>query len=191
VRRLVVEAAKEGPEFGVLVEVAAVTGARRSQIARILVRDLKRDCVEMPSSRKGRGKKKILRRQVPIPPGLAARLREAARGKAEDAILLARPGGRPCGRCDHTLPFKRTAERAKLDPAVVTMYALRHSHITAQLLAQVPIRIVAAIHDTSVAMIERTYSAEIDRHADDLLRPTLLDMGPEFGRSSERKVVSL
>ena len=37
------------------------------------------------------------------------------------------------------------------------------------------VRVVAAIHDTSVVMIERTYSAHIADHADALARGALLD----------------
>ena len=42
-----------------------------------------------------------------------------------------------------------------LDPEV-TMYALRHSSIVRMLLRNVPIRLVATLHNTSVAMIEKT-----------------------------------
>jgi hypothetical protein len=55
------------------------------------------------------------------------------------------------------------------------MYALRHSSIVRQILAGVPVRVVAAIHDTSVVMIERTYSRFIADHADALARGALLD----------------
>jgi integrase len=188
IRLLILEAPKESEEFGLFVEVAAVTGARPSQIARLLVRDLKGDKLEMPSSKKGRGEKKILRREVPIPATLASRLRAAARGKQQDAVLLTKPSGEPWSKSDHSRLFARTATRANLDPDEVTIYALRHSSITRQLTAAVPIRIVAALHDTSVAMIERTYSAGIDKHADEIVRGTLLDVGK---RPDHRKVVSL
>jgi len=188
IRRLILEAPKESEEFGLFVEVAAVTGARPSQIARLLCRDLKGDKVEMPSSKKGRGEKKILRREVPIPAALAGRLRAAARGKQQDAILLIKPSGEPWSKSDHSRLFARTATRANLDPDEVTIYALRHSSITRQLTAAVPIRIVAALHDTSVAMIERTYSAGIDKHVDQIVRETLLDVGR---KPTDKKVVSL
>ena len=57
-----------------------------------------------------------------------------------------------------------------------TAYSLRHSSIVRQLLAHVPIRIVAATHDTSVRMIERTYSKHITEHADDISRKALLQL---------------
>jgi integrase len=188
IRRLILEAPKESEEFGLFVEVAAVTGARPSQIARLLVRDLKGDKVEMPSSKKGRGEKKILRREVPIPAALAGRLRAAARGRGQDAVLLTKPSGQAWSKSDHSRLFARTARRANLDPAEVTIYALRHSSITRQLTAAVPIRIVAALHDTSVPMVERNYSAGIDRHVDQIVRETLLDVGK---KPVDKKVVSL
>jgi hypothetical protein len=58
----------------------------------------------------------------------------------------------------------------------VTLYALRHSSIVRQLLAGVPTRVVASHHDTSVVMIERTYSKYILDHSDALVRRGLLDV---------------
>ena len=83
VRRLIQEARKQSSAFGLLVEAAAVTGARVSQLARIEVQDLQASRAEprlmMPTSRKGRGTKKVLRRPVPIPSGLAERFRALCR----------------------------------------------------------------------------------------------------------------
>jgi site-specific recombinase XerD len=72
--------------------------------------------------------------------------------------------------------FARAVTRAGLDPAKITIYALRHSNIVRQLRCGVPIRVVAVAHDTSVLMIERNYSKDIASHVDDLVRPTLLDL---------------
>jgi hypothetical protein len=47
--------------------------------------------------------------------------------------------------------------RAGLNPDEVTIYALRHSSIVRQIKANVPIRIIAVSHDTSVRMIEQHY----------------------------------
>jgi hypothetical protein len=64
------------------------------------------------------------------------------------------------------------------DPETVTFYALRHSSIVRQLLANIPVRVVAVSHDTSVSMIERNYSEHIGDHADALARKALLDIAP-------------
>ena len=129
----------------------------------------------MPSSKKGGGEKKITRRKVPITADLEARLRQAAGDRASTVPLLRRPSGEPWHRSDHNRLFARAAKRAGCDPAEVTMYALRHTSIVRQLLANVPIRVVAVNHDTSVAMIEKTYSKYIDDPADALTQATLLD----------------
>jgi hypothetical protein len=68
-------------------------------------------------------------------------------------------------------------EKAGLDPEVVTSYALRHSSITRQLLRGLPVRLIAHAHDTSVPMIEKSYSALIGDHSDSLHRAALLDLG--------------
>jgi len=179
VRGVVAAAYAVSEPFGLLVETAATTGARVSQLARLEVRDLQAGRgaprLMMPSSRKGKGRKKITRRPVPIPEGLAARLRLAGRHRAADAPLLAKPNGQAWRRSDHTRPFQRAAENAGLDPAVVTVYALRHSHIVHQIIAGVPLRVIAATCDTSVTMIEKTYSEFITDHTDDLTRSALVD----------------
>jgi hypothetical protein len=64
----------------------------------------------------------------------------------------------------------------------VTIYALRHSSIVRQIEANVPIRIIAVSHDTSVAMIERHYSAEIADFADGIAREAMLTLVPLKGR---------
>ena len=54
------------------------------------------------------------------------------------------------------------------------MYCLRHSSIVRMLLRNVPIRLVASLHNTSVAMIEKHYSRYITEHSDDVSRHALL-----------------
>ena len=62
-----------------------------------------------------------------------------------------------------------------LNPDEVTMYCLRHSSIVRMLLRNVPIRLVASLHNTSVAMIEKHYSRYITEHSiDDITRAGLL-----------------
>ena len=166
------------PEFGLLVEVAAGTGARISQIAGIEVQDLQADRpdprVLMPTSRKGTVKK-VARRPIPLPTGLSAKLQAVAQDRGPAERLLRKPSGERWKATDHRKLFRRTATAAGQEPDEVTMYALRHSNIVRQLHAGVPIRVVAVNHDTSVAMIERTYSRYIADHSDVLARGALLD----------------
>ena len=171
VRDLVAAAHAFDQDFGLFVELAAVTGARTSQLLRIEVRDLQDHGdgprVLVPCSRKGR-RRQIERRPSPLSPALAIALRQAAVGRPADAPLLA----------SFTAPgrlFARLVARLELDPGV-TLYALRHSSITRMLLASVPVRVVASTHDTSVAQIEKTYSRYITDHSDALVRGALLQV---------------
>jgi integrase len=179
---LVVAAYAEDPALGLLVEAGAVTGARPSQLERLEVGDLELDHADgprllMPSSRKGKGVKRIDRNPVPILGGLARKLEQAAGTRAASAPLLLRTNGTAwnSARADHREGFRRAAANAGLG-AEVTFYALRHSSIVRQLLAAVPVRLVAVVHDTSIPMIEKSYSRYIGDHADALIRRSLLDI---------------
>jgi len=184
VRRIVAAAYDHDRALGLMVEVAAVTGARLSQLARLEVADLQADGSEprllVPASAKGRRRdKRHERRPVPITGALAAVLKQEAAGRPHDAPLLLRDNGERWGhgrRRHHRNDFRAVVEAAGLDPDEVTLYALRHSSIVRQLLANVPIRIVATLHDTSVKMIERSYSRFIASHSDEIARRALLEI---------------
>jgi integrase len=169
-----------GAHFGLYVEVHATTGARPSQIAKLLTVDLQadRDCPRllMPASRKGRknrdGSKRV---SVPISRGLAGKLSAAAAGRPASAPLLVRPDGQPWQpqHGDHSRLFAQAAEQAGCKGH--TIYSLRHSSIVRSLLAGVPARLTAVAHDTSIVMLERTYSHYIADHADEITRRGLLE----------------
>src|SRR5262249_23219691 len=127
------------------------------------------------------------RRPVPIPPALAAVLKQEATGRLSDAPLLLRSNGERWGHGrsrHHRNDMRAVVEAAGLDPDQVTLYALRHSSIVRMLLANVPIRVVATLHDTSVKMIERTYSKHIAEHTDAIARRALLDVSQPSGAAT-------
>ncbi|MET4086664.1 site-specific integrase [Bradyrhizobium sp. S3.5.5] len=191
VSRFVATAYGIDPQFGLLIDLLAVTGARPSQAVRLLVEDLysgAKPRLTMPKSAKGGGRnraqKRIERYSVPITVQLAAKLKAAAKGRAADAPLLLQSDGsrwhqHPGQSCHRQVDKVVTA--IGLDPAEVTMYALRHSSIVRMLLRNVPIRLVASLHNTSVAMIEKHYSRFISEHSDDISRAALLHHEPAAG----------
>jgi integrase len=178
VLRLVAEAYALDAAFGLFVHVASETGARASQIARLLVADLKADGpaphVLMPSSRKGK-RSGTTREAVPITPALAAKLKRVAGKRAGNEFLLLRSDGeawQPTRQADLQNPFAEIAKRCGIDE---TMYALRHSFITRSLLRGVPLQLVCAMADTSPAIVTRVYARYISRYAaDDIARRGLL-----------------
>ena len=117
---------------------------------------------------------------MPITAQLAARLKVAARGRADHAPLLLQSRRQPVGRqsrCRLPSRGQEDRDRHRADPDA-TMYALRHSSIVRMLLQNVPIRLVASLHNTSATMIERTYSKYITEHSDDISRKALLQHEP-------------
>ena len=137
----------------------------------------------MPKSAKGGGRnrsqKKIERYSVPITVQLAAKLKAAAKGRADDAPLLLQSDGSALGQQSRARAIIAKSTRSSPPsvsiPPTVTMYALRHSSIVRMLLRNVPIRLVASLHNTSVAMIEKHYSRYITEHSiDDITRAGLL-----------------
>jgi integrase len=175
--------------LGLFADTMAQTGSRPSQIARLLVADLVADPAKpkllMPKSAKGGGRNRVARKAqrvpVPITPRLADRLAMAAKRRAADAPLLL--------QSDATSWGKEPSQRYRADVRAivadlgwdadeVTLYSLRHSSIVRQLLANVPVRVVASTHDTSVAMIEKHYSRFIADHSDEHTRRALLQPAP-------------
>jgi integrase len=197
VRRIVAAAYEYDRALGLMVEVGAVTGARLSQLSRLEVADLQADGSEprlfMPLSAKGRARnKRHERRPVPITTALGSVLKQEAAGRPSDAPLLLRANGERWGHGrsrHHRNDFRAVVEAAGLDPDEVTLYALRHSSIVRQLLANVAIRVVATLHDTSVKMIERTYSRHIASHSDEIARRALLETYAQ--QSAAHNVVTL
>jgi integrase len=191
IRDVVGAAYGQSGAFGLLVETLAVSGARVSQAARLEIGDLQADRSDprllMPSSHKGGGGKQIEHRSVPITPSLAVKLKAQTAGRPPEAPLLVKDDGTPWRKSNHGDGFAAAAKAAGLDPRVVTIYSLRHSSITRSLLAGVPIRLVAVLHDTSTTMVEASYSRHIAEHSDTIARRALLDLS----EPADGNVVSL
>jgi integrase len=173
--------------------VLAATGARFSQIARVTVGDVQRDKrrILVPTSRKGQGAK-IAHTPVPVGLDVLDALLPAITGRRDDAPLLERwrykqkAGGIEWHK-DNRGPWQASSEasrdwreirvRAKLAPNIIP-YSLRQSSIVRAIRANLPIRLVAALHDTSVAMIERHYARWIASGLDDLAATAVVALLP-------------
>ncbi len=164
----------EGDLYRLVLGLAA-TGARFSQLARATVGDVQvsRKRIMLPSSGKGRGQKKPSHTAVPLGEDVLEDLRVAIAGRRGHDPLFQRWGYKRGKRIEWlrdsrrawapselTEPFHRIVEVAGL-PAGISAYSLRHSSIVRGLRAGLPVRLVAALHDTSTAMIEKHYSAYI------------------------------
>jgi hypothetical protein len=100
-------------------------------------------------------------------------------------LLRADGNGWSLKRSDYSVPWANALAKASL-PLVVP-YALRHSSITRALQRGIPARVVADHHDTSIAMLERNYSASITDHSEAMIRSAQIDLAPP----ADPKVVSI
>jgi integrase len=183
VRAIIAAAYARDSALGLFVDVLAATGSRPAQVARLTIADLQDvpPRLMMPRSAKGGSRDRLARLAehvaVPITAALARRLRAAAEGRPTHAPLLVQRTSAPWGHNPCSFYFRPVCEvvaSVGLDPGRVTLYSLRHSAITRQLLAGTPIRVVAAMCDTSVAMIEKHYAQDIASHSDEIFRRGLL-----------------
>ena len=191
VRAFVAAAYEIDDRFGLFTDVLAITGARPSQAVRLRVEDLHdypvRPKLMMSKAAKGGSRKRVEKKHqrysVPITTDLAAKLRAAAKGRADDAPLLLQSDGNPWGDnpgAGYHRDVAKIVAEIGADPDA-TMYSMRHSSIVRQLKYSVPIRIVASLHNTSVAMIEKHYSKFITEYSDDISRKALLQPEPPDG----------
>ena len=122
---------------------------------------------------------------MPITVQLATRLKAAAMGRPDDAPLLLQSDGSPWDKNpgqNYHRQVDKVVTAIGLDPADVTMYALRHSSIVRMLVQNIPIRIAASLHNNSTSMIEKHYSRYITEHSiDDSSRTALLQHVPPRG----------
>jgi len=182
VRRVVAAAIAIDEDFGRLVILLAATGARFSQIARMRVGDVQPEFSRLLVPQSFKGKKRAVEyTRVQVGDDTLAALAKVIVDRPASAPLLERWRLRQTGpmeweRVDRgswrsssemLRLWKRAARDAGL-PASSIPYALRHSSIVRGLRFGLPIRLVAALHDTSVAMIERHYSRWITEGLDEL-----------------------
>jgi integrase len=190
VRKIAEAAYDVDADLGAVVLVLASTGARFGQAARITIADLQPEAgrVMIPASLKGKGTKQRRHAAVPLGPDTIYRLKRLTVGRNDHEPLLQRWISRQVGpvewerverapwsnASEMTRGWKKTLEKAGMP--YVEPYALRHSSIVRGLRSGVPVRIVAALHDTSTAMIEKHYSAHILDMADELARRAVVPL---------------
>lgn len=186
-------------DFARLVVVLAATGARFCQVARMQVEDvqIEQRRLFVPTSFKGQRRAAALIK-VSVGEDVVEALRPVVEGRAPADPLLERWRHRQIGPTtwvresrgpwrtpsEMLRPWRRAVEKAGLPKAIP--YALRHSSIVRALRIGLPVRLVAGLHDTSVAMIERHYARWITESLDELASRAVIPLLPEAGEARLR-----
>jgi integrase len=173
-----------------LIIVLAATGARFSQIARMKVGDVQgRGRLMVPVSRKGRGTKSAELIAARVGEDVISALAPAIAGrKGPDALFerwhwrrieggnyIKERRGPWSWASELTRPWIKILHHAGL-PTDIVPYALRHSSIVRGLRVGLPVRLVAALHDTSSIMIEKHYSAYVVDAMDELAAKAIIPL---------------
>ncbi|WP_167484004.1 tyrosine-type recombinase/integrase [Mesorhizobium tamadayense] len=182
-----------------LVAVLAASGARFSQITRMRVADVQvtHGRLMVPTSRKGRGAKKATHTGIRVGADIIELLRPSIAGKGGSDVLLQRwrhiqvkgteteaprwervTRGPWSSASEITRPWAKIVAHSGLSADVVP-YALRHSSIVRGLKAGLPIRLVASLHDTSSAVVERHYASSIIDAMDELSAAAIVPLIPQ------------
>lgn len=189
VRAVVAAALAIDADFGRLVVLLAATGARFAQLRRMVVADVQAEQgrVMVPESFKGK-KRLCAHIRVQVGRDTLDVLKPAVEGRPAGAMLLERwrhvqvvtekrANATQVWERGERGPWATASEMSRMWaiacrdaglPPTTIPYALRHSSIVRGLRMGLPIRLVAATHDTSVAMIERHYSRWITEGLDEL-----------------------
>lgn len=170
IHHIVRESYVEDADFGALIDVLAGTGTRESQALKLWPDDLrdedpKEARLMLWCSNKGKDRDPE-QRSVPVTPKLAEMLRKRASTRGMKRALFDRIW-------NMSQRFRVVLNRLGLDLSL-SPYTLRHSSIIRQIRSNVPLRIIAFTHDTSVQEIERTYARYLGNASDDLSRRGLL-----------------
>lgn len=183
-----------------LILVLAATGARFGQVAALRVADVqaKDGRIMVPVSKKGRGTKSRSHIGVRVGSDVLDALKPVLAGRKGTERLLLRwrhvqVKGAEWVR-DHRGPWQSASELARpwveivrtAELPEVVPYSLRHSSIVRGLRSNLPVRLVAALHDTSSAMIERHYAAYVVDALDDLAARAVVPL-----TAAKAEVVSL
>lgn len=182
--RDVIKAARVIDEEGDLARMVillAATGARFSQLRRMQIRDVQPDQFRLliPNSRKGKARiADHIRVQVgsdildALKPALANRKPTDSLLEHWHMVRVNRTEWKRDVRGPWTAAWQMTSRWKDIAAAAgvphAVPYALRHSSIVRGIRAGLPIRLVAALHDTSVDMIERYYSRWITEGLEEL-----------------------
>lgn len=170
-----------------LVLLLAATGARFSQVAAMRVADVQFEQrrLMVPVSDKGSETKQATHIPVAVTQDVMDAILPVIAARASRDPLLERWRHKQTGHAtwtrdrrgpwlsasELTRPWAKIRERCGLSTNIVA-YALRHSSIVRGIQANLPVRHVAALHDTSAAMIERHYAAFIVSALDELAAAT-------------------
>jgi integrase len=169
-------------EFRPLVQAALMTGARYSELIRLMVHDFNGDAgtLHVRRSKSGKGRHIVLTGEG------AALFRELTAGRAGNALILHKADGAPWGSAHQTRPMLAACARAKINPPI-GFHGLRHTWASLAVMAGMPLMIVARnLGHADTRMVEQHYG----HMTQDFIVNEIRARGPTFGFAPDTKIAS-
>jgi integrase len=170
-------------DFRRLLTAALQTGARYSELSRLVVSDYNADAatVYIAKSKTGRA------RHIHLTSEGAEFFGDVVAGRAGSEAMLLKANGDPW-RADHqAVPMAQACARAKIDPSV-GFHQLRHTWASLSTMNGIPLLVVAKnLGHTTTRMVEKHYG----HLAPNYIADTIREKAPKFGYASEKKLVSI
>lgn len=181
------------PDFRKILQGGLLTGARWSELSRLLVSDFDDGGPEVkgvaPNATIHIAKSKVkkARRIYLNAEGRAAFMQWTAGRKRSERIFL-KADGTPWGKDDQREPMLEANSRAGIDPPINFHNASRHTYASALVKAGVHLSIVAqSLGHADTRMVEKHYGHLAPSHVADTIRAKL----PSFGVETTGNVVKL
>lgn len=166
VRLFVAKAATFDQALADLIEATYLTGARPpGELASASVKDL--NAARRTLHLDGKTGERI----VTLTDEAAAFLQRLSGGKDRDAPLVPNAEGGRWARSGHYRAVQRALALASLPPTV-SLYTLRHAHISRAIERQQPLSLIAENCGTSLAMIQKNYAHVLARTRRDTIQKT-------------------
>jgi integrase len=171
------------PDFRLLVRAALETGARYSELTRLVVCDFNPDAGTLHIRQSKSGKE----RHIVLTEDGIAFIREVAAGLSGQTLIFRRADSSGWKASQQARPMAEANDRAKIDPPV-TFHALRHTYASHCVMNGVPLMVVAQnLGHADVAMIQKHYAHLAPSHVSDAIRAG----APRYAIETKGKVTVL
>jgi integrase len=171
------------PDFRLLVQAALQTGARYSELARLIVSDFNPDVgtLTIQQSKSGKSRHVVLTNE-----GVAL-FKQLTVGRAGDAPMLPKAAGSTWDISHQLRPMADAVIRAEIKP-VISFHGLRHTWASHAVMNGMPLMVVARnLGHVDTRMVEKHYGHLAPSYIAEAVRAT----APKFGYKPSKKIVSI